>query len=91
MSENRCSLLKHVIVNKSNEVCISKTPLLHCGRECKAANHVEKTVPFICLPEGRMSEYYLEKVREGKILKELHSMEESYTKEMKQVHHCIPH
>lgn len=90
VSENQCSVLKHIVSKSSGDkVCISKIPLMHCGLGCKAGQHVKKTVPFVCMPEGRMANYYIEKVMEGKVLRELYSMEESYVKEIRQVQHCV--
>lgn len=89
VSSEQCSVLRHIVIEHSKKVCISKMPVVHCGTECRSEGHVNKPVPFVCLPKGRLSDYYLDKVEAGKTLSELSNMEESFVKNILQVRQCI--
>ena len=84
--------MKHIIVPRPRKLCISKVPVSVCGPTCKAeqGQKVEKMVPFVCLPEGRMAEHYARKVHAGESIPELMTMETSFTTKIEQPRHCVP-
>jgi hypothetical protein len=92
-SAGKCTIQKHVTVNRPGQICISKVPVALCGPVCKAeqSQKVEKVVPFTCLPEGRLAEHYARKTQAGEaIADELRGMEVSFSTKMEQPRHCVP-
>jgi len=92
-SAGKCTIQKHVTVNRPGQICVSKVPVAHCGPTCKAeaSQKSEKVVPFTCLPEGRLAEHYARKSQAGEaIANELRGMQISFTSKMEQPRHCIP-
>ena len=90
----KCTIQKHIIIQKPGERCISKVPVASCGSTCTAKRGLksEKSVPFACIPEGRLAEHYARKVQSGEaIADELRGMDVSFTTKMEQPRHCVPH
>merc|ERR1711862_921457 len=87
----RCTILKHLTMDRPGKMCFSKFPVTQCGPSCKSqgSEMTVKPVPFTCLPLGRQSEHYMTKVQSGESMPELASMETSYTSEMRQPAHCV--
>jgi hypothetical protein len=92
-STGKCTVHKHIIALRPGQVCISKIPATFCGTMCKAeqGQKVEKSVEFVCLPEGRLAEYYKHKAQAGEnLVNELRSMDASFATKMSQPRHCVP-
>merc|ERR1712198_746630 len=87
----RCTILRHLIMQRPGKMCFSKVPVTQCGPSCKSqgSEMTVKPVPFTCLPLGRQAEHYMNKVQSGEPTPELASMETSYTSEMRQPAHCV--
>merc|ERR1712121_231695 len=87
----RCTILRHLTMQRPGKMCFSKVPVTQCGPSCKsqASAMPVKPVPFTCLPLGRQAEHYMTKVQSGEPMPELASMETSYTTEMRQPAHCV--
>jgi hypothetical protein len=55
-----CTVRKHIVIERSGEICLSKTPCNECSSGCKVSGElVVKTVPFVCLPPGRLADLYV--------------------------------
>lgn len=91
INTGKCTLLRHIIMQQSKEVCISKVPVTQCGPSCKASRSelVEKTVDFVCMPKGRVADLYIKKVHEGQTLDELKNMDTAYKLKIQQPRHCV--
>merc|ERR1711862_749189 len=87
----RCTILRHLTMQRPGKMCFSKFPVTQCGPSCKSqgSEMTVKPVPFTCLPLGRQAEHYMTKVQSGESMPELASMETSYTTEMRQPAHCV--
>merc|ERR1719317_1601743 len=87
----RCTLLKHLTMDRPGKKCFSKTPVTQCGPSCKpqASKLTVKPVDFTCLPLGRQAEHYMSKVNKGVQMPELANLDTSFTTEMAQPAHCI--
>jgi len=90
MSTGKCTVLKHLTVKRAGELCISKVPVTQCGPSCKSerSSLVQKSVPFTCLPLGRLSDHYLRKASSG-IIPELATEQTSFSTMMAQPTHCV--
>jgi hypothetical protein len=91
-STGKCTVHKHIVMQRPGEVCISKVPVTFCGPMCKAeqGQKVEKSVEFVCIPEGRLAEYYKHKAQAGEsLVNELRSMDASFATKMYQPRHCV--
>ena len=92
-SAGKCTIQKHITVNRPGQICVSKVPVAFCGPTCKAeqSQTAEKIVPFTCLPEGRLAEDYARKTQAGEaIADELRAMQVSFSTKMEQPRHCVP-
>merc|ERR1712002_585402 len=87
----RCTILRHLTMQRPGKMCFSKVPVTQCGPSCKSqgSEMTVKPVPFTCLPLGRQAEHYMAKVQSGEPMPELASMETSFTTEMRQPAHCV--
>ena len=88
----KCTIQKHIIIQKPGKTCISKVPVASCGLTCIAKQGLksEKSVPFACIPEGRLAKHYARKVQSGEaIADELRGMDVSFTTKMEQPRHCV--
>merc|ERR1712200_36277 len=87
----RCTILRHLTMQRPGKMCFSKVPVTQCGPFCKSqgSEMTVKPVPFTCLPLGRQAEHYMTKVQSGEPMPELASMETSYTTQMRQPAHCV--
>lgn len=91
INTGKCTILRHIIMQQQSKICISKVPVTQCGPSCKSMSSdlVEKTVPFVCLPPGRLADNYIRKVHQGKPVEELKSMETAFESKMNQPRHCV--
>jgi len=87
----RCTILRHLTMQRPGKMCFSKVPVTQCGPSCKSqgSEMTVKPVPFTCLPLGRQAEHYMTKVQSGEPMPELASMETSFTTQMRQPAHCV--
>merc|ERR1712029_1026382 len=87
----RCTILRHLTMQRPGKMCFSKVPVTQCGPSCKShgSEMTVKSVPFTCLPLGRQAEHYMTKVQRGEPMPELATMETSYTTQMRQPAHCV--
>eukprot|EP00094_Tigriopus_californicus_P013707 TCALIF_13264-PA protein Name:"Similar to Vg Vitellogenin (Apis mellifera)" AED:0.01 eAED:0.01 QI:81/1/0.6/1/1/0.8/5/0/1798 len=88
-----CTVHRHEIIEKSNELCFSKVPLTECGAQCRPAPEeglLRKDVDFTCMEKNRMSYHYVEKIRNQQVLRELKTLPTSFSlsKEMPRI--CVP-
>merc|ERR1712114_31053 len=87
----RCTILRHLTMDRPGKLCISKIPVTQCGPSCKSqeSKMVVKPVPFTCMPLGRQADHYMAKVKSGEPMPELASMETSFQAPLRQPAHCV--
>merc|ERR1711862_1090302 len=71
--QGECTILKHAVVKRPGQICISKKPVTQCSAGCKPSHSdlLEKRIPFVCLREDRMAEHYAKKAERGEQMPEL--------------------
>merc|ERR1719356_843752 len=87
----KCTLLRHLSIQRGVKMCFSKVPITQCGPSCKSQDSkmTEKTVEFTCMPAGRQADLYLKKVNQGKLIPEFKNLEASFSAQMPQPSHCV--
>merc|ERR1712180_429615 len=87
----KCTLLRHLSIQRGVKMCFSKVPITQCGPSCKSqgSKMTEKTVEFTCMPAGRQADLYLKKVNQGKLIPEFKNLETSFSSQMPQPSHCV--
>jgi len=87
----KCTLLRHLSIQRGVKMCFSKVPITQCGPSCKSQDSkmTEKTVEFTCMPAGRQADLYLKKVNQGKLIPEFKNLETSFSSQMPQPSHCV--
>lgn len=88
-----CQRKEHMILSReSNELCISRSPVLQCGPACesKPLKPVTKVVAFTCLTEGRLAEHYAQKARRGQEMPELLGKAETFSVRAQIPQSCQP-
>ena len=93
-SAGKCTVYQHATALRPNtrNICFSKVLVAHCGPTCKAEQGqlAEKVVPFTCLSEGRLADYYLRKISGESVVSELKNLPVSYSTKIMQPRHCVP-
>jgi len=79
---------KHSTIYQGDKLCISQEPVVQCvsGSLPKAVTH--KTIKFVCLPEGRVSKLYAERIERGESPQELKQQPVSFETKMAQPISC---
>merc|ERR1719385_356383 len=87
----KCTLLRHLSIQRGVKMCFSKVPITQCGPSCKSQDSkmTEKTVEFTCMPAGRQADLYLKKVNQGKLIPEFKNLGTSFSSQMPQPSHCV--
>ena len=68
---------KHIVLEKSNEICISRAAVPECSKFARAQGQKQKAVSFTCMQKNRSGRNYAEKARQGQIMPELANQRES--------------
>merc|ERR1712168_960215 len=59
------SIKKHSYIYKKDQLCISQEPVVQCSEGSIPKSMKKKTIKFVCLPEGRISKLYSERIEPG--------------------------
>lgn len=88
----QCTVLKHVIVKRPGQVCISMKPVTQCSAGCQTSHDelLNKKIPFTCLPEDRVAEHYVKKANRGQRMNELEARPVAFEIEVPQPRSCVP-
>ena len=88
MKQSTYSVKKHSAIYQGEKICISQEPVVQCvsGSTPKAVTH--KTVKFVCLPEGRVSKLYAERIERGESPQELMQQPVAFETKMAQPISC---
>merc|ERR1712025_1402208 len=68
-----CTILKHAVLRRPNQVCLSKKQVTQCAAGCQPSHTqlLEKQIPFTCLKDDRVAQHYVQKAERGEKLPEL--------------------
>jgi len=89
--QGECTILKHAVVKRPGQICISKKPVTQCSAGCKPSHSdlLEKRIPFVCLREDRMAEHYAKKAERGEQMPELESHSSAFETRVPQPRSCV--
>ena len=88
IQQNSHAIKKHSVIYQGDKLCVSQEPVIQCttGRFPKAVTH--KSIKFVCLPEGRVSKLYAERIERGESPQELRQQPVSFETKMAQPISC---
>eukprot|EP00092_Neocalanus_flemingeri_P041113 GFUD01044771.1.p1 GENE.GFUD01044771.1~~GFUD01044771.1.p1 ORF type:complete len:1713 (+),score=410.65 GFUD01044771.1:554-5140(+) len=84
------STMKHSYIYQAGKICISQKPVVQCLFGSIPKITTKKTIKFICLPEGRVSKLYAERIERGESLPELRHQPVAFESMMEQPISCGP-
>merc|ERR1712168_239124 len=84
------SIKKHSYIYKKDQLCISQEPVVQCAEDSIPKSMKKKTIIFVCLPEGRVSKLYSERIERGESPQELKHQPVAFTAQMDQPVICGP-
>merc|ERR1712168_1587998 len=84
------SIKKHSYIYKKDQICISQDPVVQCSQGSIPKSMKKKTIKFVCLPEGRISKLYSERIEAGESPQELSHQPVAFTAQMDQPVICGP-
>merc|ERR1712228_1090261 len=61
------SIMKHSYTYHQGKICISQQPVVQCSSGYSPTSVTNKSIKFVCLPEGRVSKLYADELREEKV------------------------
>jgi len=65
------SVKKHSLIYQADKLCISQQPVVQCVQGSSPQALTTKSVKFVCLPKGRVSKLYADRVERGESPQEL--------------------
>jgi hypothetical protein len=65
------SMKKHSYIYKEDKICISQEPVVQCTSGSIPQSMKKKMIKYVCLPEGRISKLYSERIERGESPQEL--------------------
>merc|ERR1712200_360145 len=78
------SVKKHSYIYKEDKLCISQEPVVQCSNGSIPKTMKKKMIKFVCLPEGRISKLYSERIERGESPQELKHQPVAFKVEMEQ-------
>merc|ERR1712025_669291 len=84
------SIKKHSFIYKEDKICISQEPVIQCSQDSYPSEMRKKTINFVCLPEGRTAQLYIERIERGEYPQELKLQPVAFKTEMDQPVSCRP-
>merc|ERR1712042_296709 len=84
------SVKKHSYIYKEDKLCISQEPVVQCSSGSIPRAMKKKMIKFVCLPEGRISKLYSERIERGESPQELKHQPVAFKVEMEQPVTCGP-
>ena len=84
------SIKKHSFIYKEDKICISQELVIQCSQDSYPSEMRKKTINFVCLPEGRTAQLYIERIERGEYPQELKLQPVAFKTEMDQPVSCRP-
>merc|ERR1712115_578963 len=93
--QERCSKYEtkktHVSsIYKEYKICISQDPVVQCSSGSIPQSMKKKMMKFVCLPEGRISKLYSERIERGESPQELKHQPIAFQAQMDVAVNCRP-
>lgn len=85
-----CTRHAHELLERPSQHCFSKRPVTECGPTCRPSSVSTKSIEFVCMSKGRLSERYAAKVRNGEAVPELENQSVAFSTTMKLPRTCQP-
>jgi len=87
----QCTILKHAVIKRPGQICISKKPVTQCAAGCQPSHPelLEKNIPFSCLKEDRVAEHYVKKAERGERMAELDARKTTFETKVPQPRSCV--
>ena len=89
-NKDRYSVKKHSYIYKEDKLCISQEPYVQCYSGSIPRTMNKKMIKFVCLPEGRISNLYSERIERGESPQELKHQPVAFKVEIEQPVTCGP-
>ena len=88
IQQSNHAIKKHSVIYQGDKLCVSQEPVVQCSKGSfpKAVTH--KSIKFVCLPEGRVSKLYAERIERGESPQELRQQPVSFETKMAQPISC---
>ena len=84
------STKKHSYIYKEDKICISQDPVVKCNSGSIPESMKKKMIKFVCLPEGRISKLYSERIERGESPQELKHQPIAFQAQMEVPVKCGP-
>merc|ERR1712200_194237 len=84
------SVKKHSYIYKEDKLCISQEPVVQCSNGSIPKTVKKKMIKFVCLPEGRISKLYSERIERGESPQELKHQPIAFQAQMDVPVNCRP-
>jgi len=84
------STKKHSYIYKEDKICISQDPVVQCSIGSIPQSMKKKMMKFVCLPEGRISKLYSERIERGESPQELKHQPIAFQAQMDVPVNCRP-
>jgi len=87
---NNYAIKKHSYIYQGDKICISQAPVIQCAAGSTPKVTTMKTIKFVCLPNGRVSKLYAERIERGESPQELKHQPVAFEAKMVQPISCGP-
>jgi len=85
---NSKTIKRHSYIYQEDKICISQEPVIQCSHDSIPEEMRQKTVSYVCLPEGRVAKLYAERIERGESPQELKHQPVAFKAEMEQPLSC---
>merc|ERR1712126_785512 len=85
---NSKTIKRHSYIYQEDKICISQEPVIQCSHDSIPEEMRQKTVSYVCLPEGRVAKLYAERIERGESPQELKHQPVAFKAEMEQPVSC---
>merc|ERR1711868_263010 len=79
---------RHSYIYQEDKICISQEPVIQCSNDSIPEEMRQKTVSYVCLPEGRVAKLYAERIERGESPQELKHQPVAFKAGMEQPVSC---
>merc|ERR1719348_481415 len=85
---NSKTIKRHSYIYQEDKICTSQEPIIQCSHDSIPEEMRQKTVSYVCLPEGRVAKLYAERIERGESPQELKHQPVAFKAEMEQPLSC---
>merc|ERR1711862_297082 len=88
IQQSNHAIKKHSVIYQGDKLCVSQDPVVQCSKGSFPQAVTHKSIKFVCLPEGRVSKLYAERIERGESPQELRQQPVSFETKMAQPISC---